>query len=154
MKKNSMNIEFDLIIVVYGCDSIDKYKNQILKIKETYEKTIDRYDNIKIIYFLGPKHDNCLENENIDITISFAKRYAEYTETISTLQGLASKGGRLGEKAKEVLELLHPKNTIAEHLEHFSSFEGIGHVGKETLREIVVNNRISEVIYLKGELRK
>ena len=72
-----------------------------------------------------------LENENIDITISFAKRYAEYTETISTLKSMANKGGKLGEKATEVLDLLHPKNTIAEHLEHFSNFEGIEHVGKE-----------------------
>ncbi|MDC0141998.1 fringe family glycosyltransferase [bacterium] len=57
--------QFDLIIVVYGCDSIIKYKNQILKIKETYEKTINKFENIKILYFLGNKDVDSLEGENL-----------------------------------------------------------------------------------------
>lgn len=57
--------DYDLIIVVFGCDSIDKYKRQVLKIQETYEKTINNYDNVKILYFMGEKHSNQLENENI-----------------------------------------------------------------------------------------
>ena len=59
------NLQFDLIIVVFGCDSIIKYKNQILKIKETYEKTINKYKNIKILYFLGDKSSKSLEGENL-----------------------------------------------------------------------------------------
>ncbi len=94
-----------------------------------------------------------LENNNIDITINFAKKYAEYTETYEILHALASKPGKLQAKAKEVLDLLSPIELITEQFEHFAHFEPIGHVNKEMLREIVINNRISEVIYLRHELR-
>ena len=41
--------EFDLILMFFGCDSKIKYKNEILKIKETLEKTINKHKNIKTI---------------------------------------------------------------------------------------------------------
>tara|TARA_Y100000389_G_scaffold44231_1_gene38920 strand:+ start:94 stop:915 length:822 start_codon:yes stop_codon:yes gene_type:complete len=56
--------EFDLILMFFGCDSKIKYKNEILKIKETLEKTINKHKNIKILYFLGNKTDNSLKGEN------------------------------------------------------------------------------------------
>ena len=93
-----------------------------------------------------------IENENTDITIQFAKRYAEYTSTIDSLLEMSKKSGNLGEKAKEVLELLKPNNLISEQLDYFSQFESIGHITKEMMREVVVGNRISEIIYLKREL--
>lgn len=48
-----MNNVYDLIIIVYGCDTIPKYKNQILKIEETYGKLINQDPNVKLLYFLG-----------------------------------------------------------------------------------------------------
>lgn len=41
----------DLIICVYACDKVPKYRNQILKILETWGKT--RMENVKILFFLG-----------------------------------------------------------------------------------------------------
>jgi hypothetical protein len=45
--------EYDIIIGVYSCDTIPKYKEQILKIEQTYGKLIDEHKNVKILYFLG-----------------------------------------------------------------------------------------------------
>ena len=56
--------EFDLILMVFGCDSKMKYRKEIFKIKETFEKTINKYKNIKILYFLGNKNQDSLEGEN------------------------------------------------------------------------------------------
>ena len=44
---------YDLIIGVYACDTQIKYKNQILKMNETYNNLLGEYKNIKLIYFLG-----------------------------------------------------------------------------------------------------
>jgi len=52
-KSKHINIKYDLVIVVYACDTINKYRNQILKIDDTYKKIILLYPNIKIIYMLG-----------------------------------------------------------------------------------------------------
>ena len=93
-----------------------------------------------------------IENSNIDITIEFAKKYAEYTSTIDSLTYLSTKTGKIGEKAKEVLELLKPENLISEQLDYFSQFDSIEHITKPMMREIVIENRISEIIYLKREL--
>ena len=61
---------YDLIIIVYACDTIDKYKHQIHKIEDTYEKIINKYDNIKILYFLsenGPlKGTKFIRLDNVD----------------------------------------------------------------------------------------
>jgi Fringe-like len=45
----------DIIILVFGCDTIKKYRNQILKIKETWGKTAATYNNVRVMYFLGEK---------------------------------------------------------------------------------------------------
>lgn len=45
---------YDLIIGIYACDTIDKYRDQIHKINETYgDYTKKNYPNIRILYFLG-----------------------------------------------------------------------------------------------------
>lgn len=46
---------YRLIICVFGCITIEKYRNQIKKIKDTYEKTGNENEHIKILYFLGEK---------------------------------------------------------------------------------------------------
>jgi len=94
-----------------------------------------------------------IENDNIDITIDFARKYAEYTETYEALSALASKNGKLKEKAQKVLDLLSPIEMMLEQFEHYDHFPPINHVTKDMLREVVVNNRISEIVYLKKELR-
>jgi hypothetical protein len=43
----------DLIILVYACDTIPKYKRQIDIINATWGKKCEEYTNIKLIYFLG-----------------------------------------------------------------------------------------------------
>jgi hypothetical protein len=45
--------EYDLIIVVMACDTKPKYKDQILKIEETYGKLIHSMPTVKLLYFLG-----------------------------------------------------------------------------------------------------
>jgi hypothetical protein len=43
----------DLIILVYACYTVEKYKNQIEVINSTWGKKCETYKNIKILYFLG-----------------------------------------------------------------------------------------------------
>ncbi|MGC6433884.1 MAG: hypothetical protein ACON4M_06775, partial [Crocinitomicaceae bacterium] len=93
-----------------------------------------------------------IENANTGITIKFAKRYAEYSSTIETLMSLASKTGKTGDKARAALESLLPENLIVEQLDYFSQFNNTGHITKDMLREIVLGNRISEIVYLRHEL--
>ena len=47
---------YDLIILVYACYTIDKYREQIKCINETWGKKCEQYNNIKLIYFLGENH--------------------------------------------------------------------------------------------------
>jgi len=54
---------YDLVIVVFGCDTKNKYRNQILKIQQTYGKVIDEYDNIEMLFFLGKKTASSLKGE-------------------------------------------------------------------------------------------
>ena len=56
---------YDLIIVVFGSDTIKKYRDQILKIKETFEKTINNFETVEILYFLGNYNYNSLANKNL-----------------------------------------------------------------------------------------
>lgn len=55
-------IDYDFIICVYGCITIEKYKQQLLKMKDTIGKTILNYKNCKILYFLG--ENKVLDEEN------------------------------------------------------------------------------------------
>jgi hypothetical protein len=43
----------DLIILVYACDTILKYKRQIDMINYSWGKKCEEYTNIKLLYFLG-----------------------------------------------------------------------------------------------------
>lgn len=49
---------YDLIILVYGCYTIEKYKRQIETINSTWGKKCETYKNIKLLYFLGEKKIN------------------------------------------------------------------------------------------------
>jgi hypothetical protein len=48
--------EYSLIILIYACYTIDKYKEQIKIINETWGKKCSTYKNIKLIYFLGEQY--------------------------------------------------------------------------------------------------
>jgi len=47
--------DLDLIIVVYACYTLEKYKKQIEIINSTWGKQCELFKNIKIVYFLGEK---------------------------------------------------------------------------------------------------
>ena len=53
---------YKIIICIFGCINIEKYKNEIKKIKETYEKNCN--ETIKILYFLGEKKCDDYHQEN------------------------------------------------------------------------------------------
>ena len=44
-------MEYDLIICLYACDTIQKYKQEIYKLNEVYNDVLREYPNIKIIFF-------------------------------------------------------------------------------------------------------
>ena len=54
----------DLIIGVYACDTIQNYKEQILKVNETWGKVCSTHTNIKLIYFLGEEKTEYFSGEN------------------------------------------------------------------------------------------
>jgi hypothetical protein len=58
---------FDLIICVYACDTIEKYKNQILKMNDTYVKVLSEYPNIKLLYFLGETISDLVGEQYINL---------------------------------------------------------------------------------------
>lgn len=43
----------DLVILVFACYTVEKYKNQIETINLTWGKKCETYKNIKLLYFLG-----------------------------------------------------------------------------------------------------
>jgi hypothetical protein len=45
--------KYKLVILVFACDTIEKYRNQIIAINETFGKKCQEYNDIKLIYFLG-----------------------------------------------------------------------------------------------------
>lgn len=59
--------EYDLIISVYACDTISKYKNQILKMNDTYIKLLKDFPNIKLLYFLGEEKTDLIGDEYINL---------------------------------------------------------------------------------------
>jgi hypothetical protein len=60
----TMDTNYDVIFCVFGCATIEKYKNQILKINETWGSTIKSY-NFKILFFLGEEKTNLIGPEYI-----------------------------------------------------------------------------------------
>ena len=59
-----MNIKpsYDLIIVIFACDTIEKFRLQILKIEDTWAKDVYSRPNIKLLFFLG--EDKVLIKDN------------------------------------------------------------------------------------------
>lgn len=59
----------DLIICVYACDTIPQYKDQILKIEETWGAVAHNLRNVKLLYFLGEeivlKADHFIHLKNV-----------------------------------------------------------------------------------------
>ena len=53
-----MDDECDLIILVYACYTLEKYKNQIEIINVTWGRKCETFNNIKILYFLGEEKIN------------------------------------------------------------------------------------------------
>jgi hypothetical protein len=46
----------DLVICVFGCDTIEQYQNEIQNILHTWGKKAKEYPNVKVLYFLGEEH--------------------------------------------------------------------------------------------------
>jgi hypothetical protein len=59
--------EFDLIICVYACDTVEKYKNQILKMNEVFEPVLCEYPSIKLLYFLGEEQTDLVGDKYINL---------------------------------------------------------------------------------------
>lgn len=62
----SSNI-YELVICVFACDTIDKYKEQILKINKTWGALAKTYSNIKLLYFLGEEKTDLIGHEYINL---------------------------------------------------------------------------------------
>ncbi len=60
--------EYDLIICVFGCDTIDKYKQQIIKINETWGALAKTYDTVKLLFFLGEEKTDLIGEEFIHLS--------------------------------------------------------------------------------------
>ena len=63
--KIAMNLKekYDVVLCVFGCPTIEKYKNQVLKINETWGKIADSIPNIKLLFFFGEEEDSDLIDE-------------------------------------------------------------------------------------------
>jgi hypothetical protein len=58
--------DYDLIIVIYACYTITKYREQVMLLNETWVKKCADYKNIKVLYFLGEqKIDEFIDTETI-----------------------------------------------------------------------------------------
>jgi hypothetical protein len=66
-----------LIFDIFGCATVDKYKQEILKINETWGKTAEEL-GVKILFFLGEEKTDLIDDSkyiylnNIDNTHSSA----------------------------------------------------------------------------------
>lgn len=47
--------QYDIIFLIFGCDTKYKYRNQIIKLEETWGKKAREYNNIKLLFFLGER---------------------------------------------------------------------------------------------------
>jgi hypothetical protein len=45
--------DVDLVICVFACDTIERYKQEIIKINETWGKVAKSHPNIELLFFLG-----------------------------------------------------------------------------------------------------
>jgi len=63
-----MTEEYDLVICVFGCDTVEKYRNQILKINETWGKDAESNPNVKLLYFLGEEKTSLQGSQYINLS--------------------------------------------------------------------------------------
>jgi hypothetical protein len=59
-----MDTNYDVIFCIFGCATIQRYKNQILKINETWGSTAKSYD-LKVLFFLGEEKTDLIGPEYI-----------------------------------------------------------------------------------------
>ena len=61
--KIAMNLKekYDIVLCVFGCPTIEKYKNQILKVNETWGKIADSVPNIKLLFFFGEEECDLID---------------------------------------------------------------------------------------------
>jgi hypothetical protein len=58
----------DIIIAVYACHTVERYKNQIKKMNETWKKDCEN-NGVRLLYFLGGEpYSEFTGNEYIYIT--------------------------------------------------------------------------------------
>ena len=57
----------DLVICVFGCDTIEKYKAEILKINETWGEEAEKYGSLKILFFLGEEITDLIGDQYIHL---------------------------------------------------------------------------------------
>ena len=57
----------DLVICVYGCDTIVKYKKEILKIQETWGRKAAAYESVKVLFFLGEESTDLMGDQYVHI---------------------------------------------------------------------------------------
>lgn len=67
---------YNIIFCIFGCDTIQRYRMEILKVKETWGKAPSAPTNYKLLFFLGEEisldkeislyDDNCIHLENVE----------------------------------------------------------------------------------------
>jgi len=56
---------YNLIICIFACDTIQTYRNEIIKINETWGKKIK--DNIKLLFFLGEEKTDLIGDNYVNL---------------------------------------------------------------------------------------
>jgi hypothetical protein len=60
--------ECDLAIVVFACYTVDKYKEQMIAINNTWGKKCQEYPNVRLLYFLGEEKRDYPEFHDTPVT--------------------------------------------------------------------------------------
>ena len=55
---------YDLIILIFACYTINKYKEEVININNTWGKKSENYSKLKILYFVGEEHNPEFYNNN------------------------------------------------------------------------------------------
>lgn len=64
--------ECKIIILIFACDTVEKYRNQIIAINETWGKKCEEYSDIQIVYSLGEEiTENSLCHQNNQSNIKY-----------------------------------------------------------------------------------
>jgi hypothetical protein len=51
-------MEFDLIVCVFACDTVEHYRNELTNVIQTWGAKANEYQNVKVLYFLGEAMGN------------------------------------------------------------------------------------------------